>query len=275
MKKIQFITASALTLMMVSTLPSMALAEDVISDKSEANTEGKVSFSVDDEETDPDNPEVVDPTDPDNPGVVDPGDEGSTGDGKKSFKINWVSNFKFGNMLISGKEMTKYAEPTTLNFKPNEDGSERPSKENLPNFVQVTDNRGTNTGWRLTAAASEFTEEDGDSTLKGASLIVTNPQLFSDTENRELAPAPHKKPLNLLDNPGEATTIMTAAKGKGQGTWSMAWSPNAISDNDFEFAYSEQENKGVQLSVPLSATPEADKLYTSTINWLLSDTPNK
>lgn len=263
---------SVIVLSMMATTSIVVNAEkddEVIS----AETTGKVNFKVD--ETG--GPVVVDPTDPDNPNVIDPGDEGSSGNGKRSFNINWVSNFKFDDMTITGREITQYASSTTLNFKqPEGEGSESiESKENLPNFIQVTDNRGTNTGWKVIASASEFKQAGaGNNVLTGAQLLLTNPQIFNHGSSPELSPTAHTSGIDLLDNDDQGVEIIKAKGQNGQGTWSMAWSPKAAGEN-YDFSYNDEEDKGVQLIVPMSAKPKIGEAYISTITWVLSDTPDK
>ena len=270
MKNKSFIALSALLLGAVSVSSITVLASV---ENPEAATTGKVKFKVDDSQE----PEVVDPTDPEGKNEVDPEGEGSTGDGNKSFNINWISHFKFGEVSISGKTMKIYAEPTKLNFKAPAEGVPAPvSKENLPNFLQVTDNRGTNTGWNVKATATEFIGNDTEqSKLTGAELLLTNPQLFATAANLELSPVMHDTSLNLLETPGSANLLLNAAANKGQGTWSMAWSPNK-KGNDYEFKYNDTgADKGVQLVVPPTAMPKDKVAYTSTVTWVLSDTPSQ
>lgn len=272
--KCKLYSVATLGVMMVSVGLVQVEAKETIS----AETKGEVTFKRDDET----GPIIVDPTDPENPNVIDPeGGGGSAGNGTKSFNINWVSEFKFGDMLITGQKISQYADSATLNFIGANDTDEQIiPKTNLPNFIQVTDNRGTNTGWKVTASASEFRQYDAenqpldDKSLKGAQLLLTNPQIFSQGSDEELSPTANANSIDLLENKGTPVSIMTAAEKKGQGTWSLAWSPNSKGEH-FEFVYNEGVDKGVQLVVPVTALPEADKTYTSEIEWILSDTPTK
>lgn len=240
-----------------------------------ATTTGEVSFIAGDgtKPVDPDKPEVVDPTNPDKPvGPVSPVDptnpegpaEGGGGDGSHGFNINWVSNFKFSEIEI-GNSMSSYALPTTLYFI-QEDG-EAVTVGNLANFIQVTDNRGTNTGWHVTAQATPFQEigtEDG-AILDGAQLLLNNPIIDMSYNTPALAPEAHKTELDLLATPDSEQMILTAEVGKGQGTWTMGW--DAGENMDYG------NGKGVQLVVPMKAKPKANTSYVSNITWTLTDAP--
>ena len=229
-----------------------------------SETTGKVKFVID-ESTDP---EIINPVDPEDTDEIDSGtsDGGAGQGGNRSFNINWVSNFNFGEINISSREMTQYALPTSLNFK-----NQKTPLSNLPNFIQVTDNRGKNTGWHVTASATPFKNTEGHE-LTGAKLLLTDPHVFGtgNNWNTDLEPSPHGTAVDLLQNPEAGNDIIKASAGKGQGTWQMAWAPKE-ENGEFQFAFA--ENQGVQLVVPANATPRADSDYSSTITWVLHDTP--
>ena len=86
---------------------------------------------VDPENPDPEKPvKPIDPTDPEGP---NPGTQGP-------LSIDYASSFDFGKNRISNKDQVYFAKSTAISRK---------SKE-TPNFVQISDNRGTNSGWSLT-----------------------------------------------------------------------------------------------------------------------------
>lgn len=270
MKSIKLMSLGLVIFSTVTLGASFAQAADPV-----ANTDADVKFVVDDGEGEPMNPkepEVVDPTDPTGPGKeVDPGEEGSGGNGTKSFNINWVSNFKFGEIKIGSTTMTAFSAPTTLTWK---DGST--PTIGLANFLQVTDNRGTNEGWRVDVTGTPFYELDGagekatpEVTLAGASITLNEGNIVGNTTTQaaaDLAPKAFNTGVDILGT-GSPYTVMQAEIGKGQGTWAVNWG----ADNN---GTALKDNAGVQLSVPVSAQPKANKDYRSTLKWTLMATPN-
>lgn len=176
----------------------------------------------------PNPPSPVDPMDPENPGT------GHVG----PLTINYVSNIKFGEQKISGKDITYNG----LNADP---------------FIQVTDIRGTGAGWSLSAKSNGFANADGKKVLKGAELSFKNSQVKAGSKNNiSLAPVAS----SIVFNNTASQPVMSAKKEAGKGTWLNVWSGT------------DQSNENVQLKV-LAGTAEADTEYTSTINWELADAP--
>ena len=189
--------------------------------------EGVVTPPVD--PTNPDNPNVpnpVDPTDPTNPGT------GQTG----PLSIDYVSNIKFGEHKITGKDIAYKA-------------------KNANPFVQVTDLRGASDGWNLSAKMTEF--KSGNKVLRGATLAIKDGVVKAGSSSN-ISLAPTKSDI-LFDNT-ESKTVMNAKDKGGRGTWLTIWSGT------------DQANEAVQLNV-VAGTPEANTEYTSSITWELADAP--
>lgn len=172
--------------------------------------------------------EPIDPTDPENPGT---GNEGA-------LTVDYVSNIKFGDKKIAGKDMIYNG----LNENP---------------FVQVSDVRGTGAGWNLSASMDEFKSLDGKKVLKGASLSLINGEVKAGSVGN-LSPKPTTSDI-LFDN-SDVKNVLTAKKDAGKGTFVSVWSGEK--DN----------NSKVQLKV-LAGTAEVDTEYTSTLTWQLADAP--
>lgn len=254
-----------------------------------ANVEGHsnadVKFTQNTDPLNPTTPEVVDPTDPTGPEKpVVPGtdpEEGQGGFGTQSFGINFVSNFKFGEIKIASTQMSQFAAPTTLNFAKvdaegntvlDEDGQPELSGESqeVANFIQVRDARGTNAGWNITVAGTEFKEydgsdyvEDGD-TLPGAQILLNDPVVIGAGEQ-----APTGVPATVVDVLGETGSkmVLNAQETEGAGTWGVYWGATSAANPALA------ANKGVQLIVPVNANPQQDKTYRSDLTWTLNDTP--
>ena len=189
--------------------------------------EGVVTPPVD--PTNPDNPNVpnpVDPTDPTNPGT------GQTG----PLSIDYVSNIKFGEHKITGKDIAYKA-------------------KNANPFIQVTDLRGAGEGWHLSAKMSEF--KSGNKVLRGATLAFKDGVVKAGSSSN-ISVAPTKSDV-LFDNT-DSKPFMNAMDKGGRGTWVTVWSG------------ADQANEAVQLNV-VAGTPEADTEYTSSITWELADAP--
>lgn len=273
MKHIKLITASLLSVGILGAGATTVFADSI------ADSKATVDFAVDNNPVDPTNPEVVDPTNPDQPEVpVDPGTdpgEGSGGSGTKSFHINWISNFKFGTINLASNGMEAWAQPTTLTWKSEAEGGNGASPtSNLAPFLQVTDNRGTGTGWNVSVSGTEFAEldENGDpttKTLKGAKIFLNGAQIVGvDTSPDSIAPAALNAAgtTDILDAGAQGVPVFSADANKGQGTWSVTWGASAD-----KTTY--QANQGVKLTVPSTSTPKVNTKYQADLTWTLVDAP--
>lgn len=186
---------------------------------------GEVTFTGDSETITP----PVDPTDPD---IVDPENPGTGNYGPLS--IDFVSNLNFATVEIKGVETSYYA----TNKNPH---------------IQVTDTRGTDEGWRLTAQMSKFLAED-DSELIGSTLSLLNGDIRTQSNNIS-APPVGSKGINLIPE-GDVIEVMSAVAESGRGTWVQVFA--GATD--------------AALIVPGGAA--LAKTYTSTIDWQLANTPD-
>ncbi|NSU15518.1 WxL domain-containing protein [Enterococcus faecalis] len=209
-----------------TTLLSATLLTGVLANAAESGdattTTAKVTFTGGND--DPVNP--VDPDDPDNHGTDDNG----------PLSIDYVSNISFGTQEISSDSQVYSA----LNAEPH---------------VQITDKRGVEGGWTLTASASKFKAED-QSELKGAVLSFENGVARKKSDNTSAQPTVNE---DVTFNNTEAQNVMSAASLAGEGTWLDV------------FPGEEGHNTDVQLAVP-SGSAQA-KEYTATITWTLTAGP--
>ncbi|MFS7388936.1 WxL domain-containing protein [Carnobacterium maltaromaticum] len=199
-------------------------------------SENKINFTAGEDVVTP----PVDPTNPDNPNVpnpVDPTDPTNPGTGQTGpLSIDYVSNIKFGEHKITGKDIAYKA-------------------KNANPFVQVTDLRGASDGWNLSAKMTEF--KSGNKVLRGATLAIKDGVVKAGSSSN-ISLAPTKSDI-LFDNT-ESKTVMNAKDKGGRGTWLTIWSGT------------DQANEAVQLNV-VAGTPEANTEYTSSITWELADAP--
>ncbi len=217
-----------------------ALAAD---ESAEFESNGVITFEPDTDPTDPVNPldptnpvEPVDPTNPDGP------NEGTSG----PLSIDFASSFQFGPQKITTVTKNYYAQLQT--FK---DGT------SAPNYVQVTDKRGTQEGWTLAVTQNGQFKTADDEELEGAVLTLANGTSASIMDDAY-------KPTLVSNNtltPGTEATLMTAEKGKGMGTWIYRFG-----------ADSAEGATSVRLSVPGKSVKLA-KEYQTTLTWNLKSVP--
>lgn len=199
------------------------------------------------------NTDITSPIDPNNPGEIAeiispiPVQPGTSG----PLSVDFAPHVIFGKHDGSQKNDIYYAKLTRVKKKP--DGSE----EMVPNFLQLTDNRGKNSGWRLTIKQNGQLK-NGTHPLKGAEISLKNITLFSpNTSGRPIA----KKSVRLDPEGGEPTEIARSKEKTGKGTWLIM------------FGQSEEESKtSIQVSVP-GTTEKKKGNYTTSLTWELIDTP--
>ncbi|WP_207695132.1 hypothetical protein DOK67_0002532 [Enterococcus sp. DIV0212c] len=214
-------------------------------------SEAEISFSQD----------ATKPTTPVGPGGEDiigkkPEETGMVG----PLTIDYITKINFGNQKVNGNTTTyhaKLAQITLANDK---------SVKDVPNYVQITDNRGSNAGWNLQVKQNhqfQAKDENGKVTseLKGASLAFNNPVLKSSEKGADLAP----NGLGHTFVPGEAAvSIVDANVGKGMGTWVYS-----LGDTN------EQGAKSVSLTVPGDIAKQSGVAYKTELEWTLIDAPAK
>lgn len=232
MKKMSLTTIVGLSLLGLIGMTTSAFAEVA----STAKSTNHIIFEAGEEITKP-----VDPTDPNNPdpsNPIDPTDPTNPGTGNKGpLTIDYVSNIEFGTQKTASGTMIYHAQ------------NENP-------FVQITDKRGTGSGWNLTAKATEFKSADGSKILKGAELTFKNGILKTQTEN--ISPAPENSDLTF--NNSDSQMMINAKENTGRGTWLNVFSGEL------------GNNENVQLKV-LPGMADTNIDYTATINWELADAP--
>lgn len=211
-------------------------------------TTGEIKFKENSNNT-----PILDPTNPDplNP-VTPPNSNGTTG----PLAINYISKFKFKEEFISGTDQIYYAELDSIKLADKTDSS-------VPNFIQITDNRGTNVGWKLQVQqGNQFIA--GTNELVGASLKLSHPTIKTVQGNLALPPtAPPVVTIVPGSNGvlGPAQDVLTADVNKGMATWIETFGDAATGD------------KSVSLSVPGTTAKVKDTSYSTELTWTLLDSP--
>lgn len=178
----------------------------------------------------------VAPVDPEDPGTP----SGETGtDQPGPLSLDWVPVLNFGNKHIISATVSHFN-----------------TRENFP-YVQVTDLRGTGSGWKVTAALSKFKQGDDD-TLQGAYITFVNGKAASVATDVN---PPDPNPAMTLYAGGEADLVANAKKEDlaGRGTWVIRWFPDGGGGNY------------VTLTVPAARASEG--AHRAQITWVLYNSP--
>lgn len=225
-------------------------AKSLVTIKDPTKSEAEISFEQNETEITP-------PTSPGGEELEEPG-EGGTGM-VGPLTIDYITKINFGPVKVSGNKATHYAKLAEIKLK------EISEPKKVPNYVQVTDNRGSNAGWQLQLKQdSQFQAKDANnkiSELTGAELAFDNPTLKSAQKGTEFAPLGIKQKLT----PGAAAVaVVNATSGKGMGTWHYA-----LGDTD------EQAPKSVSLTIPGDTAKSTNVAYKTVLKWTLVDGPEK
>ncbi|ENE8217974.1 WxL domain-containing protein [Listeria monocytogenes] len=241
------------------------------------DSKGIVKF---DKSTTPDpDPVNPDPVDPD-PVIPDPTDPPVGTDG---LWILAVSDWNFGTHNVSSLSsgaLNVHAADDTISTYVDANGN---GQQDLPGevsvtkkvtpYAQISDVRGTNTGWTLSVTGSAFKDSSTPAkTIPGAELTIPKSTVSSATST---AQAPTGYDSVTISMTGGAAVPVMAAKDmqtatptnfnddQGMGTWTDSFGSQAVSATD---------TSKPKLSIPKNVVV-ADGTYQSTLTWTLSDTP--
>ncbi|EHO5035115.1 WxL domain-containing protein [Listeria monocytogenes] len=241
------------------------------------DSKGIVKF---DKSTTPDpDPVNPDPVDPD-PAIPDPTDPPVGTDG---LWILAVSDWDFGTHNVSSLSsgaLNVHAADDTISTYVDANGN---GQQDLPGevsvtkkvtpYAQISDVRGTNTGWTLSVTGSAFKDSSTPAkTIPGAELTIPKSTVSSATST---AQAPTGYDSVTISMTGGAAVPVMAAKDmqtatptnfnddQGMGTWTDSFGSQAVSATD---------TSKPKLSIPKNVVV-ADGTYQSTLTWTLSDTP--
>ncbi|CEG25108.1 MULTISPECIES: WxL domain-containing protein [Peribacillus] len=251
-KRLKVLTGSALATSLILGGAISAFAAD----GGEYNSSGTVKFKPYTGITEP-----VDPNDPDkevkpeNPDGTDP-NPGTNG----PLSIDFASSLDFGENEISNVDQVYYAAPQKVNIT---DDQGAVTQENRANYVQISDNRGSNAGWTL--KVKQEGQFENDATLNP---VLTGSQIkFVDgvpVTNMENVTAPTASDITL-DPSGAESLVMTAAENTGAGKWLDVFGTVVNVGG-------EPKNAAITLSVP-GSTPKDAVEYSTKLTWVLTDSP--
>lgn len=210
--------------------------------------------------------DITKPTNPTDPGekdkdgeIVNPGPEDPTTPDKKPeqgtagpLSIDYASSLDFDIQKITSTDQFYKAKPQKFSNRTKPEG---------PNYVQVTDGRGSDAGWTLQVKQNSQFKSTKDKVLTGAEIRFKNGQV--NTASASPKPSIVRPSFELKfneDGTGVAQNIMSAKTDEGSGTYVLAFGDDDSAKNSIE------------LFVPGSTTKYADK-YTTSITWTLTDVP--
>ncbi|MHC5251314.1 WxL domain-containing protein [Listeria kieliensis] len=236
-------TTSLATVVGLSLAAMPAYAEDPVKDGGVTSSKGDITFEKNTSTTEPKDPDTGKPIVPVDPDPVNP----TNG----PLSIDYISNIHFGTQKISGSTETYYAELDQVKDKDTGAVMDR------PNMVQITDDRGSNVGWKLTVK-QEGQFKNGTSELDAAELKFENPTLKS--ANKNATNTPEAKAMTLAPG-GAASDVMIANANQGMGTWYDQFG------SDIDSA-----KQSISLRVP-GDTAKVEGKYETTLTWTLTDSP--
>lgn len=232
MKKNLLVSLTLSSLTIFSLLPLTAKANSEIRNRAE------VEFKA--------NSETVDPVDPDDGKTINPNKPPTKG----PLSLNYASNVMFDKHKKTSKEQTFYAKADTITV------SETDERKEVANFVQVTDLRGTATGWRLSVRQNGPLKKENGVAIVGGKLTVSARSIKSAYGFTNI---PSKLSTNqVLSEDGQTHEIVVAEPGTGVSTWSIF-----LGDE-------EQTKSGISLTVPQGSVKETG-VYSTSLTWFLQD----
>ncbi|AYG00366.1 WxL domain-containing protein [Lactococcus allomyrinae] len=261
MNKMLLKSASVLTTCLVVG-PMIAGTVSAASTGGDYTSNGYVNFEEGDNTgispVDPLNPTV--PVGPTNPDGTDPA-PGTGG----ALSIDFASSLSFGTQKISSNDATYYAHAQWISK--DKDGNDVDITR--PNYVQVTDTRGTWDGWTLTVAESDqFQNSDGDQ-LTGAELSFSKGYTEGTT-----AATPGYVNTDSFTVGTAATKILGAGTNQGMGTWVYGLGGNAdYQENGGPHLDNDAVSTASPITLKVIAGTNKATAYTTQLNWSLTNAP--
>lgn len=195
----------------------------------------------------------IDPSQPVTPPPTIDGEENPHAPSTKGpLSINYISNLRFGMNKASGNDMEYLV-------KPDEVVNEEGMQIQVPNYIQITDHRGTNAGWILTVKQNgPFV--NGAHELLGTEMNFRQSVAVGKSGTTSTSPSVNANFSLTAD--GQEVMVMTAQENQGMGTWIDRFGDNT-----------ENAPNSIVLKVPGDTKKIAGK-YTTSLTWTLSDVPN-
>jgi hypothetical protein len=242
--------------------PIIASKVDAASTGGDYSSNGYVNFTEGDNTgispVDPLDPSV--PVGPTNPDGTDPA-PGTGG----ALSIDFASSLSFGTQKISSNDATYYAHAQWIS----KDKDGNTVDITRPNYVQVSDTRGTWEGWTLTVAESDqFQNVSGDK-LTGAELSFSKGYTDGTT-----AAKPGYINTDSFIVSTAASKILEAGINQGMGTWVYGLGANTdYQENGGAHLANEAISTASPISLKVVAGTNKASSYTTALNWSLTSAP--
>ena len=265
MSKVSFFATTAVAALAFSTTATVFAA-----DGGQYDSKGSVEFTPSTETTAP-----VDPLnpDPDNP-ILPSNPDGSTPDSGTAgpLSLDFASSLDFGIQQITSSTVNYNASAQKYTDK---DGN---NEKSGPDFIQLTDNRGTFAGWTLSVKQDGQFKTAGGTELDGAAVTFGSAKHVaangtadgvSTTESFTLDPTAGAIPVMS----GESATSGTNGTS---GTHLLRFGDaSALSTADVNGDGSSRgtTDTAIKLNVPGKSAKLATK-YATSFNWILADAPS-
>lgn len=274
-KQLTLFAATALAAMTV--VPTIGFADDSASKTSITyDSKGTVEFvaptnsDTPNKPLDPTNPDPNKPLDPKNPDGKNP-NPGTKG----PITLDFASSFDFGKQEITSVDKTYNTSAQLLG-----DG------KYVPDYAQITDNRGTFAGWTLSVKELDNFHTSTKVDLKATQINFKNLNHATTNTLKTDVSMPSAgfviKPGADDTTPGASVNIMSGAKaadGKTNGTSGTHiirfGNDDSLKTDDTQ-ANGEKRANTVDPSVTLDVPGASDKMakmYTTTLQWTLGETP--
>lgn len=188
----------------------------------------------------------VDPANPDGSGKPfpgDPADPDNQGTGSRGLlTLDYLSNLKFQQKSLTNGMITATA-------------------SNRQAFVQLSDRRGTGTGWSLMLKPEQLRGEQDDAKISAATVALGSAYFLSSGGNVSQRPTVMATATQAL--PIGSYSLIAQAQGspgkrQGVGTWLLRLNTSA--------------SEPTQLKVLAAAVP-SEQTYQGTLSWMLTDAP--
>ncbi|MHC5247182.1 WxL domain-containing protein [Enterococcus sp. LJL90] len=209
--------------------------------------------------------------DPENPGTVVTPEDGML-ENTGPLRFDYVPSLNFRTQASTGQDSVYY--PQAVNFTG--DTSARAQ------FIQITDVRGTGSGWTLSVRQEYQFRTSNQVELNGAELSFDHSWVSSASTDTTAEPVLFSDIIRM--SVGETQTIATAETSQGAGTWSISFGNSTdnlapimnasgspvLHDTLGKPLY---QNNAIQLSVPGQTEKVAGEAYQTELTWILSELP--
>ncbi|MDT2848873.1 WxL domain-containing protein [Vagococcus carniphilus] len=217
------------------------------------------------------------PVDPEHPEIkVDPGNEYTKTNGLLRF--DFIPRLHFGAQEISSKD--KNYQVNAQLFK-----DETAAR---PNYIQITDNRGSMAGWEVSVRQeTPFENKEAKNKILKGSVLSFDKQWVNSVAPKEMQPTVMKDAIKIEEIVA-TYPIAKAEKGKGLGTWVIPFGStgevkgqektltpllNADGKPVTDASFNNKpiyKNSGIQLFVPGAIQKDPVK-YKTVLTWTLSE----